>query len=88
MKVYYIEMTHLSESFSINNGVSVNGYFLQDGEKIRVTNIVGYDYTAKDFLKQCPQCGSVETIEAFDYAGRVTDELRDQSNCMDCRGNY
>lgn len=54
-----------------------NGY---DGNKTRITNIVGYDNG--DFLKVCPNCGKILPSEAFGL--RITMD-RDQSWCMDCR---
>lgn len=54
-----------------------NGY---DGNKIRITNIAGYDNG--DFLKVCQNCGKTLPSETFGL--RITMD-RAQSWCMDCR---
>lgn len=88
-KINTLQQKDLFASFRIVSGSgSCNGYFEWSRFAIRITNIVGYDHEAKDFLKQCPQCGFVGITSHFDYEGRVTDMKRDQSNCMNCRGSY
>lgn len=80
-----LNISHLNNPFVIENG-PINGYFIDNGEMIRVTNLVGYD--GSSILKRCPACGVVEQLEGFDYEGRDTGVRRDQSNCMVCRANY
>lgn len=63
----------------------VNGYYIEDNIKIRVTNYVGFNGEA--FLKICPHCGKIKPTYDFDFIGRY-DETRDQSNCNECRGSY
>lgn len=58
----------------------VSGY---DGRRLRVTNLVGF--SNGDFLKECPKCGRVKCSEEFGLRKTVG---RDQSNCIDCRGQY
>lgn len=79
-----LDTCHLSGQFTINPISS--GYFLQNGQMVRVTNLAGYD--GNNILKYCPACGNIKTIQEFDYSGRFTGEQRDQSNCMECRQAY
>ena len=54
-----------------------------DGTSLRVTNIVGIQNG--DFLKECPKCGLIKVSEEFGLRKTVN---RDQSECIDCRGEY
>ena len=83
-----LKKSHLKRgNFEIAEGIAFGYYVDQDtGEKIRITNIVGYQNG--QFLKWCPHCERTMTLEEFDYSGRFTGEQRDQSNCSDCRSSY
>lgn len=80
-----LNTNHLNGSFEIING-PVSGYFIENNEMVRVTNLIGYD--GYSILKLCPNCGNVKTLEEFDYEGRDSGGRRDQSNCMECRKSY
>ena len=54
-----------------------------DGTNLRVTNIVGIQNG--NFLKECPKCGRAKISEEFGLRKTVN---RDQSECIDCRGEY
>lgn len=54
-----------------------------DGTSLRVTNIVGIQNG--DFLKECPKCGRAKVSVEFGLRRTVN---RDQSECIDCRGEY
>lgn len=54
-----------------------------DGNNLRVTNIVGIQNG--DFLKECPKCRCVKCSEEFGLRKTVNS---DQSECLDCRGEY
>ena len=67
-----------------NNYVAV---CLRDDNMNRLTNFVGYNVN-QGWIKHCPCCGQNKPLINFDYSGRVTNEIRDQSNCNECRGKY
>lgn len=59
-----------------------NGY---DSDDTRLTNIIGFSKAKNDFLKKCPMCGEIKPSEEFGLRKSVG---RDQSDCMNCRGQY
>ncbi len=81
----YLSGLHLHSAFTFDDGY-VSGYFIDDDEMVRVTNLVGYD--GNNILKWCPNCKQIKGIEGFDYSGRYANGQRDQSNCKDCRSMY
>ncbi len=81
-----IKKKHLRKGPFVFVEGTISGYYEKDGEKIRITNLVGYN--GKSFLKYCPNCKKIKPIKDFDYSGRTTDNKRDQSNCSKCRSRY
>lgn len=61
----------------------VNGY---DDEGVRVTNLVGFENG--DFLKICPNCNRIFSATHFGLRNMGNGDIRDQSNCPDCRSRY
>ena len=54
-----------------------------NGKGVRLTNLAGI--LNGDLLKNCPKCTLTKNQSRFGIDGRTTNELRDQSNCNDCR---
>lgn len=85
LRVGKLERHHMSLPFKFMNGL-VSGYFIQNSQYVRVTNLVGFD--GKSLIKRCPSCHLEKAIDEFDYTGRYTNGPRDQSNCFECRSSY
>ena len=81
----HLDYQDLIEPFTFNPKY-VSGYFFENGERIRVTNLSGFNGVS--IMKYCPSCLRIKTITEFDYMGRYTNGQRDQSNCMECRKSY
>lgn len=59
-----------------------------DNAKHRITNIVGHD--GKQFKKLCPSCLKIKSVTEYGDKWRNTggNYMRDQSQCIACRGMY
>lgn len=81
-----ITAADVASGFQVPHPQGVSGYDASDannGRGVRITNIV--KATGATLVKHCPNCEGDKPFAGFGES-RTTNELRDQSNCTECRG--
>lgn len=77
-----IDATDLKSPGTFSSTSGYDSSVENGGRGVRLTNLVGI--LNGDMLRNCPHCKKDKPQQNFGNT-RTTNEVRDQSNCIDCR---
>lgn len=90
-----IDIGSLSSKYDrVNFAKPSSIYMLDDGDILRLTNLVAYNRKEKEFKKICLKCGKVKNLSDFMKKGRKMGTMnnkvirQDYPYCIECRHNY